>query len=169
MFTCTSKVHHGDCRLTATGTGETRQEALLAAVKATVIGYVPSKTNTAGAVELVTRWEQGERPASGYLHSKTGWAYLRDDPEGPRIQIGWVDFTFTAQVVRLWAVTSQVEVKRNDGWGRSRQVPTVDLDPTVQGIVSAEGAKRVAEDILETAGPVDGKGVTLHVTVEPVY
>lgn len=169
MFTCTSTVHHGDCSLTATGEGATRRAALLAAIEATDVGYRPSDDNTQGGVELVERWERGDRPAGRYLDSMKGYAYLMDEPEGPRIQIGWVDFTFTERTVRMWAVQAQVStLLERQGWSLSRQVPTFYLDPSVQGITGPEGARAVAEDILYTVAG-DTERVQLHVTVEPLY
>jgi hypothetical protein len=48
-------------------------------------------------------------------------------------------------------------------------VPTFYLDPSVQMILTAAGAIKVAEDILSSAGPPDERGVTLHIHVEPLY
>lgn len=171
MFTCTSKVHHGDTRLTATGTGVTRQEAFTAAVEATDVGYRPNPRNIEGALELLGRWDVGGRPPVGRsIVSDSGFAYLSEDPEGPRIEIGWCDFTFTSQpTVRLWAVQAQVSTfLERENWSMSRQVPTFYLDPSVQGITGPESARAVAEDIFHTLSGGD-EDVRLHVTVEPLY
>ena len=95
-ITCTSTVRHGDTRLTATGTGVTREEALTAAVAATNIGYRPHPDNVRGALELVLRYHNGERPSASFVKSTNGHATMSLDHDGyPVIQIGWVDFTFT--------------------------------------------------------------------------
>ena len=172
MITCTSTVHHGDTRLTATGTGATRQEAFLAAVEATDVGYRPNPGNTSGGVGLLERWDRGERPPPARsIVSDQAYAYLSERPDGqPAIEIGWCDFTFTlVPPVRMWAVQAQVStLLERQGWSLSRQVPTFYLDPSVQGITGPEGARAVAEDILHTMAG-DDEGVRLHVTVEPTY
>lgn len=169
-ITCTSTVRHGDTRLTATGTGVTREEALTAAVAATNIGYRPHPDNVRGALELVLRYHNGERPSASFVKSTNGHATMSLDHDGyPVIQIGWVDFTFTERTVRMWAVQAQVStLLEREGWSLSRQVPTFYLDPSVQGIAGPEGARAVAEDILYTVAG-DTEGVQLHVTVEPIY
>jgi hypothetical protein len=168
-ITCTSTVRHGDTRLTVTGTGVTREEALTAAVAATNIGYRPHPDNVRGALELVLRYHNGERPSASFVKSTNGHATMSLDHDGhPIIQIGWVDFTFTTEV-RMWAVQAQVSTfLEREGWSLSRQVPTFYLDPSVQGITGPEGARAVAEDILHTMAG-DDEGVRLHVTVEPTY
>ena len=174
MITCTSTVHHGDTRLTATGTGATRQEAFLAAVEATDVGYRPNPGNTSGGVGLLERWDRGERPPPARsIVSDQAYAYLSERPDGePAIEIGWCDFTFTpVPPVRLWAVTAQVEWEDGRGGG-SRQVPTFYLDPSVQGITDAAHAERIAGEILATVSVsrgLSGKGATMHITVEPTY
>ena len=170
MFTCTSTVRHGGTRLTATGTGVTREEALTAAVAATNIGYRPHPDNVRGALELVLRYHNGERPSASFVKSTNGHATMSLDHDGyPVIQIGWVDFTFTERTVRMWAVQAQVStLLERQGWSLSRQVPTFYLDPSVQGITGPEGARAVAEDILYTVAG-DTENVQLHVTVEPLY
>lgn len=168
-ITCTSTVRHGDTRLTATGTGVTREEALTAAVAATNIGYRPHPDNVRGALELVLRYHNGERPSASFVTN--GRATMSLDHDGnPVIQIGWCDFTFTlVPPVRMWAVQAQVSTHcEREGWSVSRQVPTFYLDPSVQGITGPEGARAVAEDILHTMAG-DDEGVRLHVTVEPTY
>ena len=170
-ITCTSTVRHGDTRLTATGTGVTREEALTAAVAATNIGYRPHPDNVRGALELVLRYHNGERPSASFVQSTHEHATMSLDHDGyPIIQIGWVDFTFTlVPPVRMWAVQAQVSTHcEREGWSVSRQVPTFYLDPSVQGITGPEGARAVAEDILHTMAG-DDEGVRLHVTVEPTY
>ena len=173
MFTCTSTVRHGGTRLTATGTGVTREEALTAAVAATNIGYRPHPDNVRGALELVLRYHNGERPSASFVKSTNGHATMSVDHDGyPVIQIGWVDYTFTERTVRMWAVQAQVEMTlRKDGaWAgtTSRQVPTFYLDPAVQGITDKAHAARIADEILMTMGG-DDPDFLPHVTVEPIY
>lgn len=174
IITCTSTVRHGDTRLTATGSGATRQEAFTAAVEATDVGYRPNPRNIEGALELLGRWDVGGRPPVGRsISSDSGFAYLSERPDGqPSIEIGWVDFTFTTQAVRMWAVQAQVEMTlRKDGaWAgtTSRQVPTFYLDPAVQGITDKAHAARIADEILMTMGG-DNPDFLPHVTVEPLY
>jgi hypothetical protein len=163
-ITCTSTVRHGDTHLTVTGTGETRQAAFAAAVEATDIGYRPSANNARGGANLLTAFDAGQ-----HGRAQSHYAYLTPDPEGPRIQIGWCDFTFTSSpVVRLWAVTAQVETVGPDGSG-VRQVPTFFLDPTVQGITDRGHAIRIAHEILDTMIGTSDPDFLPHVTVEPVY
>ena len=179
MFTCTSTVRHGGTRLTATGTGVTREEALTAAVAATNIGYRPHPDNVRGALGLMLRYHNGERPSASFVESTNGHATMSLDHDGyPVIQIGWVDYTFTytftERTVRMWAVQAQVsftvpEEGWRSEWSGSRQVPTFYLDPSVQGITDAAHAERIARDILETAGPIDDEGTSYSITVEPIY
>lgn len=171
-YVCTARVYHGDTRLTATGTGPTRVEAFVDAVANVDIGYRPSEHNTAGGIAALTDFAAG-RIARTPEHR---YAYLEPDIMGgePTIQIGWCDFLFAKREVKLWAITAQVEVHRPaegypNGWTSSRQVPTFYLDPLVQGILTEAGAVKIAEDILSTAGAVDGESVTLHVTATPIY
>lgn len=166
MITCTSRVHHGDAQLTATGTGPTYAEAFAAAVAATDVGYRPSPPNTEGGLRLLRA-----HAAGGEVERQSAYAYYDMDIEGrPTIQIGWCDFTFTRRPVRLWAVQAQVVVQLEvEAWSSSRQVPTFYLDPQVQGITDKAHAERIAEDILSTAGALDDEHVSYVITVEPVY
>lgn len=50
----------------------------------------------------------------------------------------------------LWRVQANIVRKDKDGWNVSRQIPTFFLDEDIQGIVSAEHAKKIAEDIINT-------------------
>lgn len=170
-FRCTATVHHGTYHQKVTGTGVDRGTALAVAVSEVNAGYRPSAANVESALQLLVAPDQ---PLPGTTMSKGG-AYIGTDDDGyPVIDIGWVHFEWT-QSPRLWQVTAQVEVRQPpsrgwvNGWNLSRQVPTFYLDPSVQGIISEAGAVKVAEDILSSAGPVDAEGVTLHVSVTPVF
>ena len=55
-------------------------------------------------------------------------------------------------MTKMWAVNATIR-RRVDGWDVSRQVPIFYLHPTVQGIVSADQAERIARDVLSTFDP----------------
>lgn len=164
MITCTGTVHHGETRLTATGTGPTYVHAFAAAVDATDVGYRPQPANIEGGLRLLRAHDSGEM-----VPRQSNYAYYDQDLDGrPVIQIGWVDYTFRGPV-KLWAVTAQVSVRlERQGWSSSRQVPTFYLNPTVQGITGPDTARAVAEDILHTLSG-DDEDVSVSITVEPVY
>ena len=66
----------------------------------------------------------------------------------------------------MYAIQGQLETMR-EGWSSSRQLPTFYLDPSVQGIISAEHAERVARDIFEPFARQEGAD-HLHLSVELV-
>lgn len=166
MIICTATTRHGDYHATVTGSGVTHTEAFTAAVNAMDIGYRPNPPNIEGALRLLRAHGAGTE-----VPRQSNYAYYDTDLDGePIIQIGWCDFTFTVQRVKLWAISAQVTVtmERSD-WRATRQVPTFYLDPAVQGITDQHGAIRIAHEILSTAGPVDEQRVDLNVSAEPVY
>jgi hypothetical protein len=173
MIVCTATFHQGEVRETVTSRPRhTRADAFLGAVRAQDIGLRSNTENTSHAVSLLVRYDDGARPSPGDRYLQSGYASLEDRGDQPVILIGWSTYTFAeveVKPVRLWQITAQVEVNLPSGYTSSRQVPTFYLDPSVQGILNAEGAVKVAEDILSTAGPVDEPFVVLHVTADPVY
>lgn len=66
----------------------------------------------------------------------------------------------------MYAISANVENLTSDGYRASRQVPTFYLNSNVQGIVSAEHAEKIAEDIFRsTLGEHQNDGFTFHISV----
>lgn len=59
-------------------------------------------------------------------------------------------------MTKIYAVTAVVTLA-----GRSRQVPTFYLNADVQGIVDADHARRIAEDVIDPLGLVLIAGLTV--------
>lgn len=64
----------------------------------------------------------------------------------------------------LWRVQANIVRKDKNGWNVLRQIPTFFLDEDIQGIVSAEHAKKIAEDIINTFKDED---IILSINVLP--
>jgi hypothetical protein len=53
----------------------------------------------------------------------------------------------------MYAITAAIEFRGSDGWNHARQVPTFYLNRNVQGIVSEDHARSIAEDIITASVP----------------
>lgn len=75
-------------------------------------------------------------------------------------------------IAKPWAIQAQVEWEDSvSGRSGSLSIPTFYLDPSVQGILTANQAKRIAEDIITAfRGSVNDPEVktTLHISAEQV-
>jgi hypothetical protein len=70
--------------------------------------------------------------------------------------------------MRLYSVQGTI-TRTVDGWTSTRQIPMFYLNSDVQGILTEEGAKRVADDIVATIVGRQTEGVewSLYVVEEP--
>jgi hypothetical protein len=70
--------------------------------------------------------------------------------------------------MRFYSVQGTI-TRTVDGWTSTRQIPMFYLNSDVQGILTVEGAKRVADDVVSTIVGRDTEGVewALLVVEEP--
>lgn len=64
----------------------------------------------------------------------------------------------------MYAISVQIEHQSSDGYIGSTGLPTFYLDENVQGFTSEDGACRVAAQIVDPIGYLDGNGDVVHIT-----
>lgn len=67
----------------------------------------------------------------------------------------------------MYAIQATISFRTANGWDVSRQVPTFYLHKNVQGIVSEDHARRIAEDVITAALP-DRTAVRCFITAVEV-
>lgn len=167
MYLCAARFRQDDVSdVTVSEWAPTRGMAFLDVVAKMPVGFRPSQHNMDGALALLD--ELNDKPMDvGEPQRRHEWAYLTRQSETMfTIQIGWVDYVIRS-TPDAWAVVCHVTSVSDEGWSRTREVPTFYLDPRVQGCITAEAARRVATEIVRPFP--DYHNYEVHVAVEPIW